>query len=262
MGKHKCPEFENHERWLVSYADMLTLLFAVFVTLYALKDGGGEPYIKQAAGSLQDSFATPLEQIPFDRRFGPDKGGLGIFENVYGLKINPPLPEQVTEARSLDLVAKDMRWLKKKIEERLYGPEKFRSQSERGAEKFVSVERTEKGFQVRLVANQYFNSGEFAIRKSAKAELKEIAKLLKSLNRHVSVEGHTDSLAPSGKLDNWELSALRATEILKYFVTAGQFPQTLISAVGYADIRPVAHNGTEAGRSLNRRVELHVSYDD
>ena len=66
--KHKCPEFENHERWLVSYADMLTLLFAVFVVLYALKEGNEAPETQKAAGSMQESFHTPLEDIPMDRR--------------------------------------------------------------------------------------------------------------------------------------------------------------------------------------------------
>ena len=88
MGKkQKCPEFENHERWLVSYADMLTLLFAVFVVLYALKEGG-EPQTRKTAGSMQESFNTPLEDIPIDRQIGPVEQGFGIFDP--NLLLSPP----------------------------------------------------------------------------------------------------------------------------------------------------------------------------
>ena len=82
MGKHKCPEFENHERWLVSYADMLTLLFAVFVVLYALKDDGEKS--QDAAGSLEESFNKPLEDIPPSQRISPTDAGFGIFDNQVG----------------------------------------------------------------------------------------------------------------------------------------------------------------------------------
>ena len=83
--KHKCPEFENHERWLVSYADMLTLLFALFVVLYALKEGG-QSQVQKTAGSMQESFNTPLEDIPIDRQVGPTEQGFGIFDHFFVLQ--------------------------------------------------------------------------------------------------------------------------------------------------------------------------------
>ena len=97
--KHECPEFENHERWLVSYADMLTLLFAVFVTLFALKEGG-EPEVQKAAGSMQESFNTPLQDIPLDRRIGPAQEGFGIFEHMQGSSLRPPLSQKYPSAES------------------------------------------------------------------------------------------------------------------------------------------------------------------
>src|SRR5690606_3424634 len=89
--KGKCPEFENHERWLVSYADMVTLLFAVFVVLYSLNMSASKSKSDQVTGSMQESFNTPLEEIPPDQRVGPTEQGFGIFENLRGDSVRRPI---------------------------------------------------------------------------------------------------------------------------------------------------------------------------
>src|SRR5690606_1087601 len=91
VAKKKCPEFENHERWLVSYADMVTLLFAVFVVLYALNMGDDKKPAEDAAGSIQESFTVPLEDIPIERRVGPVEAGFGIFDHLRGNSPRAPI---------------------------------------------------------------------------------------------------------------------------------------------------------------------------
>lgn len=264
MAKHKCPEFENHERWLVSYADMLTLLFAVFVTLYALKEeGGAETKILKAAGSIQESFNTPLENIPLDRKVGPAELGFGIFDHFRGNQVRPPLIEKYpSEQHQIQVIDNEMKQFEMKLEERMYGPNNFREKKDKtGEERIVSVERTEKGFKVKLLARHYFKPGATQVRKGAQSELNKLVSLVKELGRNVTIEGHTDSTLHKGKYSNWELSTLRATSVLRYMYQKHNFPQTRLSAVGYADLKPLAHNGTEVGRSLNRRVEIHIHYD-
>ena len=152
MAKHKCPEFENHERWLVSFADMLTLLFAVFVVLYALKEGG-EPVVQQAAGAMQESFNTPLEDIPIDRQDGPNEAGFGILQHFKGDRIRPPISKMYPSAKArVKVIDQEMKEVQMQLEERLYGPNKFRKSTKPGQERIISVHRDEKGFNLRLVA--------------------------------------------------------------------------------------------------------------
>lgn len=260
--KAKCPEFENHERWLVSYADMLTLLFAVFVVLFALKDGG-EPEVQKAAGSMQESFNTPLEDIPVDRQKEAVDGAFGIFENHRGSEANRPDFQQRDDVRTrIRMLEEEMEKLKQTIEERLYGPSAFRPLDEKGNSRIVSIERTERGFKLTLLSRLFFEEGAFEIKKSALATLDKVIPSLMALGRNITVEGHTDSAPAAKGMNNWDISALRATHLLKYMVEKHHFPETRLSAAGFGDTRPIAHNGTEEGRMMNRRVEIHVHYDE
>jgi chemotaxis protein MotB len=262
MGvKQKCPEFENHERWLVSYADMVTLLFAVFVVLYAIQIAGQKEE-KKVAGSMQESFNTPLPDIPIDRRVGPEEQGLGIFEHFRGQSIRPSLIQKYpSNEQRVKIIDDEMNAIKTKLEERLYGPNKFRQDTKPGQERIVSVQRTAKGFKLQLLARHFFESGSTTVTRGAMRELDTVTQMLKDLGRPITVEGHTDAVPPSGPLGNWELSAMRATNVLKYMIRQHNYPATMLSAAGYADTRPIASNSTESGRMLNRRIEIHVDYD-
>ena len=263
MGKkQKCPEFENHERWLVSYADMLTLLFAVFVVLFALKEGG-EPQVQQTAGSMHESFNTPLEDIPLDRMLGPSQQGLGIFSHFRGTEVKPsPILRYPSEKEDIKLIDEEMDRVKIELEERLYGPNKFRDQKQTGFARIINIERTTKGFKLRLLAKYFYARGGVKVRRQAMRELDHVVVALKKMGRNITIEGHTDSKPVKGNYTNWELSALRATHLVRYMIRKHRFPQTRLSATGYADVRPIAHNGTEHGRKLNRRIEIHVHFDD
>lgn len=263
MGK-KCPEFENHERWLISYADMLTLLFALFVTLYALKESSSSSKAEQnkAAGSLQEALGMPLEDIPVEERYGPNAQGLGIFENFRGNKATPPItPKFPTDTQKSKVIEEEMNQAKAKLEERLYGKNVYPDGKNNGQERIVTVRRDADGFRLTLMAQHFFKPSEVEVRFPARAELEEIGNLLKDLGRPIVIEGHTDSLPSNGDRSNWEISALRATNVLKYFIADLGFPASRISASGFADQRPIAHNGTEEGRALNRRIEIKVQYD-
>lgn len=261
--KKKCPEFENHERWLVSYADMVTLLFAVFVVLYALSIAGKEEESKQVAGSMQESFNTPLEDIPIDRRVGPSEQGFGIFEHFKGNTTRPPLTKKFpSSSQRTKIIDEEMKRVEMLLEDRLYGPNKFRELQKPGEQRIVSVHRDEKGFRIRLLARHFFDPGSVEVKRQALPELDQIVGILKELSLPVRIEGHTDSIPPQGEMTNWEISALRATNVLKYMTRKHQFPPMLLTPAGYADTRPIAHNGSESGRSLNRRVEFYVEYDE
>ncbi len=262
--KQKCPEFENHERWLVSYADMLTLLFAVFVVLYAIQISSHKNEEKKVAGSMQEAFNTPLPDIPVDRRVGPVEQGFGIFDHFKGQSIRPSLIQKYpSNTQRVKIIDDEMNALKIKLEERMYGPNKFREETKdgKGQERIVSVQRTSKGFKLQLLARHFFEAGQVKVGRGAMKDLDSVTQILKDLGRPVVVEGHTDALPPRGELSNWDISAMRATNVLRYMIAKHNFPATMLSAAGYADMRPIANNGTESGRNLNRRIEIHVDYD-
>lgn len=260
--KKKCPEFENHERWLVSYADMVTLLFAVFVVLYALNLKPKENAAEALEGSMQESFNTPLDEIPVDRRIGPSEAGIGIFEHFRGDQARPPLlkkfPGRNTQTKVID---DQFNRLKLQLDERLYGPNKFQQGQKPGEARIVDIQRTADGFRLRLAARHFYAPGATEVRREARKDLDTVISLLKDLGRPITIEGHTDSMPPGGEMTNWELSALRATNVIRYMIREKNFPATQLSAAGYADLRPIAHNGTEAGRALNRRIEINVNYN-
>lgn len=263
MAKKKCPEFENHERWLVSFADMLTLLFATFVTLYALNLDNSTSTDEEAklAGSMQEAFNTPLEDIPLDRRTGQTDFGWGVFENMKDQQIRDNQSTNDSQSgNNSALIEKELRQFTVQLEQRLYGPEKFRK-TEPGSQRVVNVQRTQRGMKVSLMGRHFFEPGEVEISTSAKQALDAVVATLKELGRPITIEGHTDNIPPKGSYSNWELSALRATNVLRYFVRKHGFPKSQLSVAGFADIHPIAHNGSEAGRSLNRRIEIKVHYE-
>lgn len=262
MAKKKCPAFENHERWLVSYADMLTLLFALFVVLYALKEDGA-PASTDAAGSIQESFNKPLDDIPHSHRIGPSEAGFGIFDHFKGNQARPPLSKKFPGVHEKNgLIDDEMLKTKKLLEERLYGPNKNPRGDVAGSSRLAEVTRTEGGFKIKLMTSHFFPSGSISLSKSGKSNLDKILAIVKNLERKVTVEGHTDSIPPGGRLNNWDLSALRSTSVLRRMIQNHNYPATTLKASGYGDTKPIASNSTEEGRSLNRRIELKIEYDD
>ncbi|HYX34852.1 MAG TPA: flagellar motor protein MotB [Oligoflexus sp.] len=262
--KQKCPEFENHERWLVSFADMMTLLFAVFVVLYALKkEGASEAKIQQAAVSIQESFNDVMEDIPEVKRVGPTEQGFGIFEHRKGDRIRPPIVTKYPSAdRQTKVIDAEMQKVAEMINLRMYGKEKLRELEKKGQERIVSVQRDNDGFRVKLLATHFYKPGAYRVNQRAIDDLNQVGKILKELGRDLTVEGHTDSVPASGELSNWELSSLRASFIVRHFIEELNFPPATLAAAGYADTKPIASNSTEETRALNRRIEIKVHYNE
>jgi len=240
---------------------MVTLLFAVFVVLYAL-NLKPETSSEAVAGSMQDSFNTPMADIPAERRIGPTEAGYGIFEHFRGDQTRPPITKKYPVSKQqIKVIDDEFQQIKMQIEERLYGPNKSLGSEAPGEARVVEIQRTASGFKLKLLARHFYDPGSVDVKREALHELDEVSKIVKELGRPVTIEGHTDSIPPPGNMTNWELSALRATHVLRYMIRTHNFPASKISAAGYADQRPIAHNGTASGRSLNRRIEIQVNYE-
>lgn len=242
----------------------MTLLFAVFVVLYALKkEGASETQIQQAAVSIQESFNEVVQDIPEVKRVGPTEQGFGIFEHRKGDRIRPPIVTKYPSAeKNMKVIDQEMQKVAEMINLRLYGKEKLREMEKKGQERIVSVQRDNDGFRVRLLATHFYKPGSYRINGKAIEDLNNVGKILKELGRDITIEGHTDSVPPSSEMTNWELSSLRSSFIVRHFIEDLNFSPTTVSAAGYADTRPVASNATEETRALNRRIEIKVHYND
>lgn len=249
MGRKKPhEEHENLERWLVSYADFITLLFATFVVLYALAQVDIESY-ESLQDSIRKAFAAPSVL----------QGSDGVMSGSTGLSLNP------SASSSDSFVPPIMEYLSAKYEQRSFEDikKKVEKMGKDGEVEGVTAEIDERGLNIKLKdSDLFFRSGEAKLKPNTYAFLDKIAELIKKkFSRHlIRIEGHTDNVPIRSAVfpSNWELSAARACAVARYFIERNEFNPQLIAAIGYGEHKPVAPNTIEENRRKNRRVEIIV----
>jgi chemotaxis protein MotB len=243
--KHE-EDHENHERWLVSYADFITLLFAFFVVMYSLSSVNEGKY-----RVLSDSLVSAFRSVNLNA------SGEQIVVSPVARPLpapSPPVvartPEQAeAEARRQAQVAR-MRSVAEDIR-RVLEP------LTRGGQ--VTVSEGALGIKVEINASVLFAPGEAALGVPAITALRAVAEVLAGADFPITIEGHTDNvpIATFRFPSNWELSAVRASSVVRLFVETGVAAGRL-TAAGYSDQRPLADNFDEEGRARNRRVTILI----
>jgi chemotaxis protein MotB len=227
----------SHDRWLVSYADFITLLFAFFVVLYSTAQVD-----KKKVGRLATAIQVAFQQLGAD----PSAGGtVPIQEPV---EINQAAPA-VAVPRNEE--PPDLTGLRKELEQTL-APEILRGE--------VALRTGRDGLVISLREAGFFDSGSAGVKAASEPAFSRMATLLAEGQYNIRIEGHTDNVRIHNAQysSNWELSTARATEMIRLLmVKYGIAPQRL-SASGYGEYHPIASNRTEAGRALNRRVDVVV----
>jgi chemotaxis protein MotB len=241
MAKRKHEEeHENHERWLVSYADFITLLFAFFVVMYSVSRVDVKK-LAQTEAAIQWAMhfkgtggvgAPPVFEGP--QRIGGCVANLGLGE------ASGPETERAVES------------LRKKLDQRLHPLLLERKMPA------VVVSIQGRTLAIRLAASHFFDPANAALRPEAIPVLDAIAAELVPLHRVIRIEGHTDSgtLTSTRFHDNWDLSAARAARVAAYLEQAHHAEPKNLAAVGLADSHPLVPNTTPEGRETNRRIEL------
>jgi chemotaxis protein MotB len=248
--KKKHPEHVNLERWLVSYADFITLLFAFFVVMYAMANQD-KAKIKQVADSIARSFGGNSSMMDLGTGnvvtiFQNPQSPLGtVLDNPVGRTnalppMNPELAkiaDQVEQSISYQLTSTDLK-------------------------DTLQMVYDDRGLVIRFNANKLFKPGQINVERKYQPIIDKIAKILEEGDRVIRVEGHTDDtpIPPNDKIQTaWELSSGRAIWIVRYMKAKFNIPTVRLSAAGYADGQPLASNKTEEGRAINRRVEIVVT---
>ncbi len=247
MSKKKHPEHVNHERWLVSYADFITLLFAFFVVLFA---SGQSDKHKQAAlaKAMQSAFSSNgvFAAHSSTPAISSDAGAAGATPMPLQLPLQDGiLPDAATQSK-IDLQTK----------QRIQDVIQDAIDKKKVSESAISVREVPEGIVVSLREGGFFSSGSADLRPEA---IDVFHALIAALpNQRMRVEGHTDNVPIHTALfaTNWELSTVRAATITRLLIAEKSVDPAQISAAGYAEFHPVASNLTEEGRARNRRVDI------
>ncbi len=226
--RKKEDEHENLERWLITYADLITLLLAFFIMMYTFSKQDAQKY-QEVSEHLKTIFTGGSSVLKEGGASGP---------HVVSASPGP---------------ARTGREIEKELEKQIAA---MAGANEEGHK--ISVFRDERGIVIRIMDRAFFDEGKAELKETAKSALRKIAPILEKSEKHVRIEGHTDDVPISTAefTSNWELSTRRATEVVRHLIEKYGFAPSRISASGYAEYRPVAANDTEQNRALNRRIEI------
>lgn len=238
-------QHENNDRWLVSYADFITLLFAFFVVMYATSNNDRE---KQKV--FQKSVSTSLKLV------GSNSGSSGALEGNVGGETAGETFIQLEGFPPRGAPGETEQYIERIIDNTMENSEK---------EKIQQLRHDALGVRIALASSQFFLPGGVKIRTSALRALDKLADILKETDKKIVIEGHTDNIPVAANRlyeSNWELASLRATSIVRYLTKYHQIDPKRISATSYADTRPLKSNDTVEGRTQNRRIEIYLILDE
>lgn len=247
MGKKKKhPEHINLERWLISYADFITLLFATFVVLYALSQTDFKGF-KMLEASMKQAFEAPSVM----------QGSNGLMSDSSDNLFNMPQADSM-------ITPLMMEYMSQKYEDQSMQEivQSIKQAEQNGDISDVDVFETDRGIVIRLHGSYLFKPGSAELTPAAKIKLQKVGALIakKFILHNMRIEGHTDNQAQHTAQfpSNWELSSARSSAIIRYFISEFGFMPSLFTAVGFADTRPIASNKSSSDQMKNRRVEILI----
>lgn len=239
---HRQRTRPNHERWLVSYADFITLLFAFFVVLYASSQSD-QKKAARVANAIEHAF----------RELGIGQGRNSATPSV------PAEASSITRGES-DEIGRIPRQMNA-AESNYLGGELQKALGNEIAQAEVNLRTTPEGVVVSLRELGFFDSGSASLRPESQATFGHIADVLAERHCQIRIEGHTDPIPIHNAQfeSNWELSTARATGLVKLLIQKYHYDAAQLSAGGYAEFHPIASNETLEGRRTNRRVDLVIT---
>ncbi|MDE3199519.1 MAG: OmpA family protein [Acidobacteriota bacterium] len=232
----------NNERWLVSYADFITLLFAFFVVMYAVSKSQ-----KHTEADVSQSVHSALQQLGMMPQFSRNKGDVRSNDLYVSDQHLAPETRVLTPAGVQRELQRVQAQLQKLLAVQIH-------------QHLVSLQLGPNGLVISLHEAGFFASGSATPKESTSDTLTRIATALRQTGYEVRVEGHTDNVPIYTEQfhSNWELSAARATGIARLLLELRGVPPERLSAAGYGEFHPIASNATAEGRAENRRVDLVV----
>ena len=256
---HHMSKREDTHRWLVSYADYMTLMFAFFVVLYAMAVANKSQYpvfmerLDQAVKHLTQRAQLPkrTDVLPYPKAKSVlGDGEQAIKQRTVPLVLNAPIAQKNNQHPPSNASA-DLDALREKIKKMVIG---------QNQQKNIQIDQTQDWLIITLDSQLLFASGSATLLNPARKVLAGIAEPLSQVNNYIRIRGYTDNQKIRSELfkSNWELSVIRATHVLHHLVAQQIAPQRL-AIVGFGEYSPKVANDTERHREMNRRVEIAIS---
>lgn len=247
--KRGVVENDNVDRWLVSYADFITLLFAFFVVMYAISSVNDGKY-RVLSDTLVQAFKTPTKSAP------PIQSGKSVKSQLHTeeSEVGAPKPIRIEPvAKPTNQQQTHLNQLAHRITHNLHSLID---------QKLIKVTSNKLWVEVEINTSILFSSGSADLEPEAYQPLQKLGKMLIRLPNYIDVEGYTDNKPINNSVypSNWELSAARAASVVRLFIKEGVQPDHL-SIIGYGQYRTIADNNTVAGRRQNRRVAVVILAD-
>lgn len=241
----------------MSYADLMTLLFATFVVLYGIKPEGETLTMLGVASSIREAFMEVPDSINEPQK-GPLPNGKAVFKFWKGKKI----PKKKIETSNknifnINILNRDFDLIKQSIATLESGKI---DQHQKNIGKSISLLKNKTSITVRLTSSGFYKPGKYRLTLSSYKKLKPLIEVLSSLNRHIIITGHTDHIIPRSGFSNLELSSLRASYIARYFLDYQNFAPDKVKIAGFGASDPAFSNETIEGRKKNRRVDIKIDY--
>jgi chemotaxis protein MotB len=259
--KRHQEEHVNHERWLVSYADFITLLFAFFVVMYAISSVNQGKY-RVLSDTLDAAFnpkgpfeqqqrtLDPIQVGEVSSQAGTDKIHVEDAATAIVNERMDAIREQASDRALVEQYRETIDTMANELDDAL------QTQIESD---LVNIKRNDLWLEIDIKSSLLFRSGFANVSRDAMPVLQEIARILSPFPNRIHVEGFTDNVPISNPVypSNWELSAARAASVVRLLSEQGMDAEKM-AAIGYGEFRPIADNNTVEGRSQNRRVSLVV----
>jgi len=254
------PDQTYTNRWIVTYADFITMLLALFMVMYALSQMDINN-LKEFSKSVGSSFQLPAKENPSDK-IQINKHNLRKIFNTTQTEVSYSVVNTSSQEEPISELKQKLSGIETTLEKEVVGFENIKNivKEKLNNMKGVLITREPRGLLIRLSNRILFDTGSGIIRAESIILLDKIAEALKGINNPIRIEGHTDNLPikTSKFPSNWELSTARATNIIRYLIENHNFSPKGLSAVGYGEYMPIADNNSKEGRATNRRVDIVV----
>ncbi|WP_186575908.1 flagellar motor protein MotB [Aquibacillus kalidii] len=253
MSRKKKQHDEHHvdESWLIPYADMLTLLLALFIVLFAMSDIDAQKY--QALSQVMKSeFAAGGEGIMEHRSSPVESPKESITDMQNDEEMEEPVEISENDATKSEQELNQLEQLQQEINNYI---------DENNLSAVLGTRLTDEGLMVAILNDVFFDSGSAVVKGDGKEIAKEMSDILYTEPPHqIIVSGHTDNqpIQNSQYKSNWDLSVMRAVNFMRLVLTNSELDPQKFSAMGYGEYKPIAPNDTDSNRAKNRRVELLI----
>ena len=240
--------------WLVSFADLMTLLFAAFVVLYGTLEVGTSQNVNGLTSAVRESFVDVPDVAEIDQNVDEIKLGTFVFKAFSGEAVVSKAKKYLVKEDPKVAIDRDT----SRVDRLLDKISMSNDGIDFGMRNSMNVEPNEKGFVIQLMGAYFFKPATYRFSREGRQRFIELGRLLKRLNRTILIEGHTDNRPSKGEFDNLAIGSLRAANAAKLLTRELGFSPSRLETISYGDQRPISDNNTSAGRRRNRRIEIKI----